>query len=70
MASLTSERPTRYISTLGGLTVGWDVCGSCHRHVIICACEDGPSEPGYLAAERTPLDPPFTLLTAEIPAAA
>lgn len=70
MTSVTPERPARYASTVGGLTVGWDVCGSCHRHVIVCTCETGPSEPAFLAAERTPDDPPIMALTGEDRAAA
>lgn len=70
MASITPERPTLYVSTLAGQTIGWDVCGACHRHVSVCTCEDGPSEPGYLAAERTPLDPPIAAVASDIRAAA
>ncbi len=70
MTFLTPERPTRYVSTIGGLSVGWDVCGACHRHVLICACDDGPSEPAFLAAERTATDPPFSAATIEHRAAA
>ena len=70
MAFLTPERPARYTSILGGLTVGWDVCGSCHRHVLVCDCETGPSEPGFLAAERTAEDPPITASTSDKRAAA
>lgn len=70
MTALTPERPTRYFSTVGGLTVGWDVCGSCHRHVVVCTCEDGPSEPAFLAADRTPGDPPIRALLANSRSAA
>jgi hypothetical protein len=70
MTALTPERPARYFSTIGGLTVGWDLCGECHRHVLICPCEDGPSEPAHLAADRTPSDPPFSALIDSSSAAA
>ena len=59
MTTSTSNVASSYVSTIGGLAVGWDVCGACHRHVLTCTCETGPSEPGFLAAERTGQDPPI-----------
>ena len=59
MSFLTQDRPDHYYSTVGGVTVGWDVCGECHHHVARCECADGPSEPAYLAAERVAQDPPI-----------
>lgn len=46
-------------STVGGITIGWDICGTCRHHVGICACDEGPTEPEFLARERTAADPPI-----------
>ena len=53
-----TTRATLYFSTIGGVTIAWDICGACCRHVRTCTCDDGPVEPEFLVASRTPEDPP------------
>lgn len=30
------------------VTVGWDMCGTCSRHISRCRCYDGPTIPSYI----------------------